>query len=291
MNTQSQRIFFLNGKFVPEEEAVIPVLDRGILFADAVYEVSAVVNGQTIDNIGHLERLNRSLAMLSIKAPYSTSEWIGLQNEIISRNALSEGMVYMHITRGVAAQRTFRFPDQSTPTVFMFTRAFPVLKSPAYESGISVLTVPDQRWARRNIKSSMLLAQVLATQAAYEADAQEAWLVEDGYVTEGASSSAFIVTEDGEIVTRPLSESILPGVTRQSMMALASETGLKIVERLFTVEETYRAREAFISAAGMIALSVVDVDGRAIGDGKPGPLSARLRSLYFESVLTRSDGE
>ncbi|MGU7771624.1 D-amino-acid transaminase [Burkholderia sp. MR1-5-21] len=281
----TERTFFLNGSFVPESQAVVSVLDRGFLFADAVYEVFGVVNGRTIDNLGHLMRLDRSLAMLSIEKPHTTEEWINLQAELIKRNNLDEGRIYLQVTRGVA-DRSFTFPEATRPTVFMFTQAHPVVNVPAYETGISVVSLPEQRWARRNIKSTMLLAQVLAAQTASEAGAREALLVEDGYVTEGASSSAFIVTEDDKIVTRHLSDAILPSVTRHSILTLAKECALKIEERMFTVEEVRTAKEAFINAAVIIALPVVKIDDHVIGSGRPGPIATRLREIYFRSVLS-----
>ncbi len=190
------RIVYLNGSFVPFEEARIPIMDRGFLFADGIYEVSAVLNGRLVDHEAHLARLDRSLAEIRIANPYSAAEWTRLQEELVRRNGLAEGLVYMQVTRGVA-ERDFAFPKEAEPTVMMFTQVKSITRSPAAETGVAVVTVPDLRWKRRDIKSVALLAQVLAKQAAAEAGVFEAWMVEDGYVTEGSSSTAFIVTTDG----------------------------------------------------------------------------------------------
>jgi len=275
------RIVFVNGDFLPFEEARIPIMDRGFLFADGIYEVSAVVGGRLVDNEGHLTRLDRSLSEIRIANPYTTEEWVALQTELVARNGLDEGLVYMQVTRGVA-ERDFTFPKDAAPTVVMFTQAKTILASPYAETGVAVVTVDDLRWKRRDIKSVALLAQVLAKQAAADAGVFEAWMVEDGAVTEGSSSTAFIVTRDGTIVTRPLSNAILPGITRRSVMRLAQETQLRIEERLFSVEEAHDAAEAFLTSASSFVMPVVAIDGRPVGDGRPGPLTRRLRALYLE---------
>jgi D-alanine transaminase len=275
------RIVFLNGSFLPYEEAKVPVMDRGFLFADGVYEGFGVLGGRIVDNEAHLERLERSLREVRIPNPYSRDEWTRLEEDLVRRNGLMEGFLYLQVTRGVA-ERDFVFPKDATPTVLMFTQARSIVHSPAAETGIAVVTVPDLRWKRRDIKSLSLLAQVLAKQAALEAGAQEAWMVEDGYVTEGGSSSAFIITKGGAIVARPLSNAILPGITRRSLLRLAEEAGLKVEERLFTLEEAFDAAEAFNTSASGFVMPVVSIDGRPVGNGKPGAMSRRLRSLYIE---------
>jgi D-alanine transaminase len=272
------RIVFLNGSFLPIEEAKVPFMDRGFMFGDGVYEGIGVLDGQLIDNEAHLERLERSLAEVRIRNPYSRAEWTTLQEEIVRRNGMTEGFIYFQVTRGVA-ERDFFFPENAEPTVAMFTQVKAIADAPAARTGIAVVTVPDQRWARRDIKSINLLAQVLAKQAAKEAGAQEAWLVEDGYVTEGGSSSGFIVTKKGSIVVRPLSNAILPGITRKSLLRLSQEAGIPLEERRFTVEEAYDAAEAFLTSASNFVLPIVSIDGRLIGDGKPGPITKRLREL------------
>ena len=275
------RLVFVNGDFIPADQATIPIMDRGFLFADGVYEVSAVLNGRLIDNDAHLARLDRSLAAIRISNPYPADVWARLQADLVDRNGLVEGLVYMEVTRGVA-ERDFAFPKDCRPTVVMFTQAKTITRSPLAESGAAVVTVPDLRWKRRDIKSVALLAQVLAKQAAVEADVMEAWMVEDGTITEGSSSTAFIIAPNRRIVTRPLSHAILPGITRQSVMRLAREHALVVEERPFTLEEAYGATEAFLTSASSFVMPVVAIDGRPIGDGRPGPLTRKLRALYFE---------
>jgi len=275
------RIVFVNGAFVPYQDATIPIMDRGFLFADGIYEVSAVLGGALVDHEAHLVRLDRSLGEIRIPNPYDAGEWTRLCQELVRRNGLAEGLVYMQVTRGVA-ERDFAFPKDAAPTVVMFTQAKAIAHSPLAETGIAVVTVPDLRWKRRDIKSVSLLPQVLAKQAAAEAGVAEAWMVEDGHVTEGSSSTAFIITADRRIMTRPLSNAVLPGITRQSVMRLAAEQGLTVDERLFTVDEAHAADEAFLTSASMLVMPVVSIDGRPVGNGKPGPLSRRLRELYLD---------
>jgi D-alanine transaminase len=274
------RIVFVNGAFVPDQDATVSIMDRGFLFADGIYEVSAVLGGALVDHEAHLARLDRSLREIRIPNPYDMSEWTRLCQELVRRNGLAEGLVYMQVTRGVA-ERDFAFPKDARPTVIMFTQAKAIARSPLAETGVAVVTVPDLRWKRRDIKSVSLLPQVLAKQAAAEAGVAEAWMVEDGQVTEGSSSTAFIITADRRIMTRPLSHAVLPGITRQAVMRLAAEQGLTVDERLFTVEEAHAAAEAFLTSASMLVMPVVAIDGRPVGNGKPGPLSRRLRELYL----------
>jgi D-alanine transaminase len=274
------RIVFLNGSFLPIEEAKVPFMDRGFMFGDGVYEGIGMLDGRLIDNEAHLERLERSLGEIRIPNPYTRAEWTSIQEELARRNGMTEGFIYFQVTRGVA-ERDFFFPEDAKPTVAMFTQAKAIASAPAAQTGIAVATVPDLRWQRRDIKSINLLAQVLAKQAAKEAGAQEAWLVEDGFVTEGGSSSAFIVTKRGSIVVRPLSNAILPGITRKSLLQLSAEAGIVLEERRFTVEEAYDAAEAFLTSASNFVLPIVSIDGRPIADGKPGPITKRLRELYL----------
>jgi D-alanine transaminase len=274
------RIVFLNGSFLPIEEAKVPFMDRGFMFGDGVYEGIGLLDGRLIDNEAHLERLERSLAEIRIPNPYTRAEWTSIQEELARRNGMTEGFIYFQVTRGVA-ERDFFFPEDAKPTVAMFTQAKAIASAPAAQTGIAVVTVPDLRWQRRDIKSLNLLAQVLAKQAAKEAGAQEAWLVEDGFVTEGGSSSAFIVTKKGSIVVRPLSNAILPGITRRSLLQLSKEAGIVLEERRFTVEEAYDAAEAFLTSASNFVLPIVSIDGRPVADGKPGPITKKLRELYL----------
>jgi D-alanine transaminase len=276
------RTIFLNGSFLPAEDAKVPVMDRGFLFADGVYEGMGVLGGRLVDNDAHLERLERSLAEVRIQNPYSRREWTRLEEELVSRNGMAEGFLYLQVTRGVA-ERDFLFPKAAAPTVMMFTQAKAIVNSPLAETGIAVASVPDLRWRRRDIKSLSLLAQVLAKQQAAEAGAHEAWMVdEDGFVTEGGSSSAFIITAGGSIIARPLSQAILPGITRRSLLRFAREAGLAIEERRFTLAEAFEAAEAFNTSASTFVLPVVSIDGRPVGTGRPGALTRRLRNLYLE---------
>ncbi|MBX9930871.1 MAG: D-amino-acid transaminase [Methylobacterium sp.] len=275
------RIVYLNGEFLPFEAAKVSVMDRGFLFADGIYEVSAVLNKTLVDNEAHLARLDRSLGEIGIRNPHTQEEWVGLQEGLVQRNGLTEGLVYMQVTRGVF-ERDFAFPPQDTaPTVMMFTQAKAIANNPLAERGAKVVTVPDIRWKRRDIKSVALLAQVLAKQEAAKAGVAEAWMVEDGYVTEGSSSTAFIISGT-TIVTRPLSTALLPGITRLSVMRLAREEGLRVEERLFSVAEATAADEAFYTSASSFVMPVVAIDGKTIGGGEPGRLTRRLRGLYLD---------
>ena len=216
-----------------------------------------------------------------ISNPYSPADWTRLEEEIVARNRLEEGLVYMQVTRG-AAEREYVFPKDATPTVVMFTQPKNMIASPLAETGAAVITVPDLRWKRRDIKSIGLLAQVLAKQAAAEAGVSEAWMVEDGLITEGGSSTAFILTKERKVVTRPLSTAVLPGITRLSVMRLAKENGLTIEERAFSVDEALGAAEAFLTSASSLVMPVVSIDGKPVGDGKPGPMTRRLRRVYLD---------
>ncbi len=275
------RIAYVNGAFVPLEAARVSILDRGFLFADGIYEVSAVLDGQLVDNDAHLARLERSLGEIAMSLPETPARIEEIQKDLIARNALVQGMVYLQVTRG-AAERDFAFPKEAKPSLVMFTQEKNIVAAPAAERGIAVKTLPDIRWARRDIKSVALLAQVLAKQAAAEAGCQEAWMVEDGVVTEGASSSVFIVTKEDVVVTRPNSNAVLPGCTRKALLALAREHQIRIEERTFSVKEALAAKEAFITSASTFLLPVVTIDGVPIGDGKPGPLAKRMRELYIQ---------
>ena len=274
------RIAYVNGDFVPLERATVSVLDRGFLFADGIYEVSAVIDGRLVDNDAHLARLERSLREIDLALPMSLDELTRLEEELVRRNGLQEGVVYIEVTRG-AADRDFAFPKGVGPTVVMFTQAKNIIGAPQAETGIRVVSAPDIRWRRRDIKSVGLLPQVLAKQQAAAAGAQEAWMVEDGFVTEGGSSSAFIITAAGALVTRPLSHDILPGITRKAVMRLAAEQTLEVEERRFTLPEAYSAAEAFITSASSFVMPVVEIDGKRIGSGAPGPYTRRLREIYI----------
>ena len=276
------QIAYVNGSFVPLAEAKVSILDRGFLFADGIYEVSAVLDGKLVDNASHLARLVRSVGEISLALPEPLPRIEEIQHDLITRNQLESGLVYIEITRGAAAGRDFAFPTGVKPTLVMFTSVKDIVNAPSAKTGIGVITVPDIRWTRRDIKSVALLAQVLAKQAAAEAGAGEAWMIEDGKVTEGGSSSAFILTQDDVLVTRQNSRTILPGCTRKAVIALAEERQLRVEERPFTVQEALAAKEAFITSASLFVQAVVSIDGKPVANGKPGPMAARLREIYID---------
>jgi D-alanine transaminase len=275
-------IAYVNGSFVPLSEAKVSVLDRGFLFADGIYEVAAVLDGKLVDSASHLARLERSVGEIGLALPESVARIEELQKELIARNQLDNGMVYLQVTRGADKSRDFPFPTGVTPTLVMFVTVKDIVNAPSAKTGIGVITVPDIRWERRDIKSVALLAQVLAKQAAAAVGAGEAWMIQDGQVTEGGSSTAFILTKDDVIVTRPNSNAILPGCTRKAVVALAAERQLRVEERAFTVEEALKAKEAFITSASSFVQPVVTIDGKPVGDGKVGPMATRLREIYID---------
>lgn len=278
------RIVYVNGDYLPEEQGRVSIFDRGFLFADGVYEVSAVLEGRMVDNHAHLTRLHRSLNELSIPQPVSDDAIVVAQQELIERNSLTEGLVYLQITRG-PADRDFAFPARPEPTLIMFTQAHTLIDTPMAERGMTIHTVEDIRWKRRDIKTVGLLAPSMAKQAALDAGADDAWLIEDGYVTEGTSNNAFIITNEGVIRTRQLNNLILHGITRAAVLRLAEQEALSIEEGPFTPEEAYQAAEAFITSATAFAMPVVNIDGHRIGDGAPGPITRRLRRLYIDAAL------
>lgn len=277
------RIVYVNGEYASEETAKISIFDRGFIFGDGVYEVVPVVAGKLVDRDYFLERLDRSLSELSIIWPCSQREYLDIMQELISRNALEEGIVYSQVTRGIA-DRDFAFPVDTAPSLVAFTSQMDLLNNPLAETGIAVSLSEDIRWKRRDIKSLNLLAQCLAKQDAHNKGANEGWMVEDGFVTEGVSSSAYII-KDGKIITRPLSNLILPGIRRRTLIEIAKREGIELEQRLFTIEEALQADEAFISSATTITLPVVSIDGEKIADGKPGKITGRLRKLYIERML------
>jgi len=275
-------IAYVNGSFLPLSEAKVSILDRGFLFADGIYEVSAVLDGKLIDNASHLARLERSVGEIALPLPESIERIIEIQKELIARNRLDAGLVYLEVTRGADKGRDFAFPKGVTPTLVMFTSVKDIVNAESAKTGIGVITVPDIRWSRRDIKSVALLAQVLAKQAAAATGAGEAWMIEDGKVTEGGSSSAFILTQDDVIVTRQNGSEILPGCTRKAVVKLAEERQLRVEERAFSVDEALKAKEAFITSASSFVQAVVTIDGKRVANGKPGPMTNRLREIYID---------
>ena len=277
------RTVYVNGTFVPEEQAKISVFDRGFIFGDGVYEVVPVISGKLVDKQYFLERLDRSLAELSIAWPCTKQEYMEVMEQLVESNQLTEGVVYSQVTRGIA-DRDFPFPENVSPSFVAFTSSMELLDNPLVKSGIHVITTPDLRWRRRDIKSVNLLGQVLAKQDAITRGGHEGWMVEDRIVTEGVSSSAYIV-KNATIITRPLSNVILPGIRRRTLLEIASNVGIDVEERIFTIEEALAADEAFISSATTMTLGVVSIDGHQIGNGTPGPVTIRLRELYKARVL------
>jgi D-alanine transaminase len=278
------RIAYVNGRYVPHAHAMVHIEDRGYQFADGVYEVCEVRGGRMIDERRHMERLARSLRELRISQPMPPSALAVVMRETIRRNKVRDGIVYLQVTRGVA-RRDHVFPEREVPPSLVVTaRSADLAKAERQAAdGVGVITVPENRWERVDIKSVGLLPNVLAKQAAKEAGAREAWFVDtDGKVTEGGSTNAWIVTMDGVLVTRPADTGILRGITRTVVLEVAAQQGLKVEERAFSVAEAYAAREAFITAATTIVMPVVRIDGRSIGNGHPGSVAQGLRAAFHE---------
>ncbi|NNU79604.1 D-amino-acid transaminase [Halovulum dunhuangense] len=274
------RIVYVNGEYLPEEEAKISVFDRGFLMADGVYEVTSVLEGRLVDFAGHMARLKRSLAELDMAMPVTDAELEAIHRRMVADNGIEEGLVYMQITRG-AADRDFAYPEGATPSLVLFTQKKALIDSAAAKAGLRVATLPDLRWKRRDIKTVQLLAPSMAKMAAKAQGKDDAWMVdEDGFVTEGSSNNAYIVTKAGTIVTRHLSNDILHGITRKAVLSFAREAQMKVEERPFTVAEAQDAAEAFITSASSFVTPVVEIDGTALGDGAPGPVARRLREIY-----------
>jgi len=278
------RIAYVNGRYVVHAEACVHIEDRGYQFADGVYEVCEVARGYIVDMPRHLGRLKRSLNELSIAWPVSEGVLPLLLREVVRRNHVVNGLVYVQVTRGVAS-RDFVFPAAGTKASLVITarKADPAAAVRRAETGIKVITVPENRWDRVDIKSTGLLPNVLAKQKAKEAGAQEAWFVDtDGTVKEGGSSNAWIITRDGVMVTRPAEHGILRGITRTTLFDVAARLGLRIEERGFSVAEAKAAREAFISSATTIAMPVVEIDGAPVANGHPGSVTLSLRQAFFD---------
>ena len=274
------RIVYVNGEYVPEEEAKISVFDRGFLMADGVYEVTSVIDGKLVDYAGHVLRLHRSLSELKMKPACSDEELLEIHRQMVQRNDLKNGMIYLQITRG-AADRDFAWPQDAEPGIVLFTQAKDLVNAPAARTGLKVITVEDQRWARRDIKTVQLLFPSFAKMEAKAQGKDDAWLVTDGMVNEGTSNNAWIV-KGGTIVTRHLGNEILHGITRAAVIRFAKEAQMKVEERAFSIEEAKAADEAFCTAASAFVTPVVEIDGAALGGGVPGPVATRLREIYIE---------
>ena len=281
------RTVYVNGEYLPETEAKVSIFDRGFLMADAVYEVTSVLGGKLIDFDGHIVRLQRSLDELEIHNPHTREEWLNIHRELVRTNDLVDGGIYLQISRGAPNDRDFVWPDPetTTPTVVLFTQSKPGLaNSPSAKTGIKVVSIEDIRWGRRDIKTVQLLYPSMGKMMAKKAGADDAWMVQDGYVTEGTSNNAYIV-KDGVIITRALSNNILHGITRAAVLRFADEAQMKIEERNFTIEEAQQADEAFITSASAFVTPVVELDGQKISSGAPGSVVPRLREIYLEESM------
>ncbi len=278
------RTVYLNGEYLPEDQAQVSIFDRGFLMSDAVYEVTSVLDGKLVDFDGHVARLARSLGELDMKNPLSRDELLNIHRELLRLNDVNEGGIYLQITRGAPGDRDFVFPDpEITPqTVVLFTQSKPGLAdSPLAKTGIRVISIDDLRWGRRDIKTVQLLYPSMGKMMAKAAGCDDAWLVEDGFVTEGTSNNTYIV-KDGCIITRDLSSDILHGITRAAVLRFAREAQMEVEERPFSIAEAQEADEAFITSASMFVTPVVEIDGVKIGPGAPGSIAPRLREIYLE---------
>jgi len=280
------RTVYVNGDYLPEDQAKVSIFDRGFLMADGVYEVTSVLDGKLIAFDGHAERLTRSMNELDMRAPATTEELLEIHRELVRLNEIKDGLIYLQVTRGSDGDRDFAFPDPETtaPSLVLFTQSKPGLAdNPAARDGIRVISIEDIRWGRRDIKTVQLLYPSMGKMMAKKAGVEDAWMVEDGFVTEGTSNNAYIV-KDGKIVTRETSSDILHGITRKAVLELAREAQMQVEERNFTIEEAQQADEAFVTSASAFVTPVVEIDGAKIGGGAPGKLAPRLREIYLEEM-------
>jgi len=281
------RTVYVNGEYLPETEAKVSIFDRGFLMADAVYEVTSVIGGKLIDFDGHAVRLERSLNELDIENPISKADLLEIHRELVRLNDITDGMIYLQISRGAPNDRDFVFPDPETtkPTVVLFTQNKPGLaNSPVAKTGIKVISIQDVRWGRRDIKTVQLLYPSMGKMMAKKAGCDDAWMVEDGFVTEGTSNNAYII-KGNKIITRALSNDILHGITRAAVLRFAQEAQMEVEERNFTITEAQDADEAFITSASTFVMPVVEIDGAAVGTGAVGPLATRLREIYLDESI------
>jgi D-alanine transaminase len=280
------RTVYVNGAYMPENEATISIFDRGFLMADGVYEVTSVLDGKLIDFDGHAVRLARSLGALDMRNPISTEDLLEVHRELVRANGIEQGLVYLQITRGSDGDRDFVFPDPETtePTIVLFTQNKPGLaENPMAKRGSKVISIEDIRWGRRDIKTVQLLYPSMGKMMAKKAGCDDAWMVEDGMVTEGTSNNAYIV-KGNKIITRHLGSEILHGITRVAVLRLAREAQMEVEERSFTIEEAQAADEAFTTSASAFVMPVVEIDGVALGDGTPGKVAVRLREIYIDEM-------
>ena len=280
------RTVYVNGDYLPEEEAKVSIFDRAFLMADGVYEVTSVLGGKLIDFDGHLKRLQRSLDELEIRNPLTQDEWLAIHRTLVAENGITDGLVYLQVTRGAPGDRDFAFPPADLPpTVVLFTQNKPGLAaSPQAKVGIKVISIDDIRWGRRDIKTVQLLYPSMGKMMAKKAGCDDAWLVEDGAVTEGTSNNAYIV-KGNKIITRQLSNDILHGITRAAVLRFAAEAQMEVEERAFSIEEAQSADEAFVTSATTFVTPVVEIDGVKLGEGTPGPIAKRLREIYLDESL------
>ncbi len=277
------RTVYVNGHYLPEEDATVSIFDRGFLFADGVYEVTSVLDGKLIDFAGHTARLQRSLDELEMDNPVTDADLLEIHRELVRANDITEGLIYLQVTRG-AADRDFAYPEDTTPTIVLFTQVKTGLAdNPMARVGMKIISIPDERWGRRDIKTVQLLYPSMGKMAAKAAGAHDAWMVEDGVVTEGTSNNAYIV-KGNTIITRHLGHEILSGITRAAVLRMAQEAQMKVEERPFTLAEAQAADEAFITSASTFVMPVIEIDGAAVGSGAPGKITARLREIYLDEM-------
>ncbi|MEM7734119.1 MAG: D-amino-acid transaminase [Pseudomonadota bacterium] len=285
----NMRTVYLNGEYLNEDEAKVSIFDRSFLMADGVYEVTSVLGGKLIDFEGHKVRLLRSLNELDMQKPEEFDDLLDIHRELVRINEIEDGLVYLQVSRG-AADRDFMYPDpdEVKPTLVLFTQSKPGLaNSPASQKGMKVISIDDIRWGRRDIKTVQLLYPSMGKMMAKKAGCDDAWMIQDGYVTEGTSNNAYIV-KDGKIITRQLSNDILHGITRAAVLRFAEEAQMEVVERSFTIEEAKEADEAFITSASAFVMPVVEIDGVALGDGTPGTVAKRMREIYLDESLKKA---
>jgi len=271
---------------MPENEATISIFDRGFLMADGVYEVTSVLGGKLIDFDGHAVRLERSLSELDMRNPMSKEDLLEVHRELVRANGIDEGLIYLQVTRGSDGDRDFAFPDPETtePTVVLFTQNKPgMADSPAAKKGAKIISIEDIRWGRRDIKTVQLLYPSMGKMMAKKAGCDDAWMIEDGMVTEGTSNNAYIV-KGNKIITRHLGTEILHGITRAAVLRFAREAQMEVEERSFTIEEAQKADEAFTTSASAFVMPVVEIDGVSLGEGVPGKVALRLREIYLEEM-------
>ncbi|MGJ3352864.1 D-amino-acid transaminase [Providencia sp. Je.9.19] len=281
-------IAYVNGEFLPENQATVSIFDRGFLFADGVYEVTAVINGQLIDFEHHIARLQRSCHELELTLPYGEAELKQIHHQLIEKNNLHEGLIYLQLTRGNAMTRNFLYPDKDVkPTLVLFSQESSIVDHPKAKFGIEVVTFDDIRWQRCDIKTVALLAASMAKEYAHKHGADDALFTKDGYINEGSSSNCFIVTQDDKLQTRELNNKILPGITRRAILALAQEKGLEVIEKAFRLEDALNAKEVFITSATTLIWPVIKINGQNISEGKPGSIAVRLREIYLQKAKSQ----